>query len=104
MPWFGFYSEKQRKLIGYAEYITVAGYKVPITQISKDINYIHPYSDSIRYGHVIYFCGIKEITDRKYVTNLAKELLLPFQLRYVNNPENIGCKGIIFFGSLVNVS
>jgi hypothetical protein len=85
MPWFGFYSEKQRKLYGYAEYINIEGNKVLITQVSNDIKYRHPYADSIKLGHVIYFCTLKQITCVSYLAPLAKEYLLPHNLILQHN-------------------
>jgi hypothetical protein len=57
MPWYGFYSEKQARLFGIAEYIN------------------SPYKDSTKLGHLTHFCGVMMRTSTKANQQLTSKYL-----------------------------
>tara|TARA_B100001057_G_scaffold426002_1_gene449818 strand:+ start:312 stop:599 length:288 start_codon:yes stop_codon:yes gene_type:complete len=59
MPWFGWYSEREEKIYGYAHYQNKKGEEVAITKITQDPNYKHPYSDAIYMGKLTHFYCVK---------------------------------------------
>ena len=60
MPWYGWYSERQEKIFGFAHYLNKKGNVVPITKISKDPNYKHPYKDAIKMGGLTHYIGVQK--------------------------------------------
>ena len=68
MTWYGWYSERQEKIFGYAHYQNKKGDVVAITKITQDPNYILHYKDSIFMGELTHFIGVKKwnCISRKY--------------------------------------
>jgi hypothetical protein len=60
MPWYGWYSEKQRKLYGRAVYSNKAGESVFVTQVHSDAHYKHPFTDSKYLGRLTHFHHVDE--------------------------------------------
>lgn len=59
MPWFGWYSEKQEELYGYAHYLDRKGKLVAVTQIDQNSDFVPRYKDSVRVGLLTHFCGVQ---------------------------------------------
>lgn len=60
MPWFGWYSEREEKIYGYAHYQNKKGEEVAITKITQDPNYKHPYKDAVYMGRLTHFFQVKK--------------------------------------------
>tara|TARA_Y100000589_G_scaffold331574_1_gene385681 strand:- start:2361 stop:2651 length:291 start_codon:yes stop_codon:yes gene_type:complete len=58
MPWYGWYSERQEKIYGYAHYVNKKGETVAITKITEDPNYKHPYNDAVYMGKLTHFIRV----------------------------------------------
>ena len=60
MPWYGWYSERQEKIFGYAHYKNKKDKLVCITKISKDPNFKHNYKDSVYQGELTHFISVRK--------------------------------------------
>lgn len=79
MPWYAWFSDKQRKLYGYAFYINKKGEKISVTEVNINPNYKHPYKDNIKLGQVTHYCYVVE---RNHTKKRGKEpsKMKPFEL------------------------
>lgn len=77
MPWYGFYSEKQRRLFGYAEYLDTKEQPVAVTEVSPNEKYVLAYRDRVRVGRLTYFCRVRERNSTKRLREKVDEYILP---------------------------
>ena len=88
MPWFAWYSERQKQLHGYAHYTKKGGVIVDVTTLSRDPEYTPPYEDSIRLGRVTHFGGVQRLNGsrRPHTSRRRGEDWTPYkpnELKYV---------------------
>jgi len=60
MVWYGWYSEREEKVFGYAHYVNKKGDTVAVTKVTQDPNYTHPYKDAVCVGRLTHFCQVKK--------------------------------------------
>ena len=70
MVWYGWYSEREEKLFGYAHYVNKNGETVAVTKVTQDPNYRHPYKDAISVGKLTHFCTVMKWN---HIKNKGKE-------------------------------
>jgi len=88
MPWYAWYSEKQERLYGYANYINKKGELVNVTEVNMNEQHKHPYADSIKLELVTHFCGVQQ---RNHTKRRGREpdKMIPSELIYKRNEKSI---------------
>ena len=87
MPWYGWYSAKQERIFGSANYLNKKGDFVCITKISRDPNFNHFYNDSIYQGELTHFFQVRIWNCTKRNRQLAHDNILS-TMKYYSNDYN----------------
>jgi hypothetical protein len=82
MPWYGFYSEKQEKLFGYANYLNIRGQLVNVTEFSQNPNHKPDFPNYRSLSQLTHFCGVQKRNHTKARSTQASIYMCPQEMTY----------------------